>query len=102
MPGQIPPALFVGNFGDGRIHAFALGDITGPNAGTELGALKDARRHDLRFDGLWGLHFGRQHQTPAQFLADPDELHEGVNALYFAAGIVDENDGLFGRIFFRP
>lgn len=99
--GRIPPALFVGNFGDGKIYAFQLDDISGQHAGTSLGALKTQRGDELQFGGLWGLEFGRPRQTLTQFLADPDELGGGINSLYFAAGIADENDGLFGRILFR-
>jgi uncharacterized protein (TIGR03118 family) len=71
--------LLVGNFGDGTINAFDL--------------LTDAFEGQLKksggvisIDGLWGLGFGNGGT------AGP------LNALYFAAGINDENDGLFGRI----
>ena len=66
----------VGNFGDGQINAY---DIGNPNAVQFLGSLQHRTRQPLKFNGLWGLFF----------LDDK---------LYFNAGIVDEAHGLFGVI----
>jgi uncharacterized protein (TIGR03118 family) len=68
--------LLVGNFGDGQINAY---DIGNPNAVKFLGSLQHRTKQPLKFNGLWGL-----------FFLD-DEL-------YFNAGIVDEAHGLFGFI----
>src|SRR4029079_14429458 len=50
--GEFGGAILVGNFGDGRIHAFD------PTTGRWLGALSESRGHPLVIDGLWGLAFG--------------------------------------------
>jgi hypothetical protein len=64
----------VGNFGDGRINVYD------PSSGNFIGRPKNAFNIPLRFEGLWGL-----------------ELVDG--GLYFAAGIVGEEHGIFGAIF---
>src|SRR5438876_288305 len=66
--------LWVGNCGDGRIN------IYNPTNGSFLGTPKDIFGIALDFDGLWGL-----------FQDDGN--------VYFTAGIVDENHGIFGAIF---
>jgi uncharacterized protein (TIGR03118 family) len=71
--------LLVGNFGDGTINAFD------PLTDAFEGQLKKSGGV-IVIDGLWGLGFG-------------NGVNAGpVNALFFAAGINDEADGLFGRI----
>ncbi len=72
--------LLVGNFGDGRINAFDFA------TGASLGALVDAAGVPITNSGLWGLTFGNGGQG-----GDP-------NVLYFAAGIDDEQHGLFGSL----
>jgi uncharacterized protein (TIGR03118 family) len=67
-------ALWVGNFGDGRINAYD------PSNGNFLGTPRDVFGIPLDFDGLWGL-----------LLVD--------GGLYFTAGIADEEHGIFGVIF---
>ncbi|MBV8732372.1 MAG: TIGR03118 family protein, partial [Acidobacteriia bacterium] len=47
--GAFGGALLVGNFGDGKINAFAL------NSGAPLGTLQDANGNALVFPGLWAL-----------------------------------------------
>jgi uncharacterized protein (TIGR03118 family) len=71
--------LLVGNFGDGTINAFD------PLTDAFEGQLKNAHGV-ISISGLWGIGFGNGGN------AGP------VNALYFAAGIDDESEGLFGRI----
>jgi uncharacterized protein (TIGR03118 family) len=71
--------LLVGNFGDGTINAFD------PLTDAFEGQLKNAKGV-ISISGLWGIGFGNGAN------AGP------VNALYFAAGINGEEDGLFGRI----
>jgi uncharacterized protein (TIGR03118 family) len=78
--GRFSSALLVGNFGDGHILAFD------PNTGSFLGQLSDAKGKPLAIEGLWGLAFGNGNT------AGP------TNPLFFAAGINDEADGLFGSI----
>jgi hypothetical protein len=81
--------LLVGNFVDSHVSAFDL------NTGQFLGQLSDAQGNPLTLNGgvggsgskgLWGIAFGNGHGG-----TDP-------NALYFAAGINAENDGLFGKV----
>jgi len=78
--GGFSNALLVGNFGDGRINAFA------PTSGASLGALRDKDAHPIHIDGLWGIQFGNG-------LAD-----QPVNALFFASGPDEEAHGLYGRL----
>jgi uncharacterized protein (TIGR03118 family) len=69
-------AILVGNFGDGTINAFST-------KGKSLGALKDAAGNPVVNDGLWGIEPG---------------VGDKKNTLFFAAGINDEADGLFGTL----
>jgi uncharacterized protein (TIGR03118 family) len=75
--------LLVGNFGDGRINAFAR-DKHGRFH--QRGTLKDADGKKLTIDGLWALEFGNAGSN-----GDP-------NTLFFTAGPDDETHGLFGKI----
>lgn len=76
--GQFSNDLLVGNFGDGAINAF------NPCTGAFLGRLIDQNGRGI--NGLWGIAFGNGGQAGPQ------------NSLFFAAGINDEADGLFGFI----
>ena len=78
--GGFSNAVLVGNFGDGRINAFA------PTSGASLGTLRDKDGQPIRIDGLWGIQFGNG-------LAD-----QPVNALFFASGPDEEAHGLYGRL----
>ena len=88
--GQFSNALLVGNFGDSKVNAFNL------QTGQFLGQLTDAHGNTLILNGgfkkesdtkgLWGLTFGDGQNGAA------------TNSLFFAAGINDENDGLFGKV----
>src|SRR5256712_3640156 len=71
--------VLVGNFGDGRINAFTLD-------GRFRGQLKSETSAAIVIDGLWGLRFGNG--------GNGGEL----GSLFFAAGINDEADGLYGKI----
>jgi uncharacterized protein (TIGR03118 family) len=77
--GNFHDDVLVGNFGDGLINAFTA-------AGVLRGQLKSETNAPIQIDGLWGLRFGN------------GALGASVNTLYFAAGINDEKDGLFGSI----
>jgi uncharacterized protein (TIGR03118 family) len=78
--GDFGGALLVGNFGDGRINAFD------PMTGALLGTLMDLHGNPIEIEGLWGLAFGN---TGPGF---------SPGSLYFAAGINDEANGLFGSL----
>lgn len=72
--------LLVGNFGDGRIHAFNL------QSGQEVGTLVDSNGKPISIDGLWTLTIGNGGTAGS------------TNQVFFTAGINDEVDGLFGTI----
>jgi uncharacterized protein (TIGR03118 family) len=72
--------LLVGNFGDGRINAYS------PRSGRWHGVLRNEAGAPITISGLWGLRFGTGGAS-----GDP-------HTLFFAAGINDEQDGLFGSI----
>jgi uncharacterized protein (TIGR03118 family) len=87
--GKFGGALLVGNFGDSTVSAFDH------KTGTFLDQLRDAQGNPLVLNGgfketntkgLWGIAFGNGVDS-----SDP-------NALFFAAGINQENDGLFGKV----
>jgi uncharacterized protein (TIGR03118 family) len=78
--GTFAGRLLVGNFGDGRINGFDLGN------NHFVGALRDSDRHPLEIDGLWGLMFGNGF------------LGQSVDTLFFTAGPNDEENGLYGTI----
>jgi uncharacterized protein (TIGR03118 family) len=72
--------LLIGNFGDGAINAFD------PSTGAFIGTISDANGQPILTPGLWGIAFGNGAQN------------QPTTTLYFAAGIADEADGLYGRI----
>jgi uncharacterized protein (TIGR03118 family) len=78
--GQFSGDLLVGDFGDGRINAFDL------QTGGFVGQLANKMGKPITINGLWGLAFGNDGQAGAS-----DEL-------FFASGLNDEADGLFGKI----
>jgi uncharacterized protein (TIGR03118 family) len=78
--GQFSNDLLVGNFGDGHINAFD------PDTGAFLGQLRDQDGNPIAINGLWGIAFGN------------GALAGGTNELFFASGLNDEADGLFGKI----
>jgi uncharacterized protein (TIGR03118 family) len=81
--GKFSGDLLVGNFGDGRIHAFRW---TASDGWEEHGVLKGPDHQPISIDGLWGIGFGNG------AAAGP------TTTLYFAAGPDDETHGLFGSI----
>src|SRR5262249_23974810 len=81
--------LLVGNFGDSHVNVFNL------KTGIFLGQLEDPNGQPLVLlggfqgpssKGLWGLGFGN------------GEGGAGQRTLFFASGINDESDGLFGMV----
>ena len=88
--GRFSGDLLVGNFGDGRIHAFDPTTLTSTGEFEAVGLLHSERGRPIQIDGLWALEFG--HGTTAV----------GANGLtttlFFTAGPFDEEHGLFGSI----
>lgn len=77
--GKFAGALLVGNFGNGRIHAYDR------FTGRLLGGLRSPDGTPIRIDGLWALEFG-------------NGVTGGHNDLLFSAGPDEETHGLFGSI----
>ena len=72
--------ILVGQFGSGNILVFD------PVTGSFKGWLQDANNAPIAINGLWGIGFGSGGTSgPA-------------TTLFFAAGLNDEQDGLFGTI----
>lgn len=71
--------LLVGNFGDGRIHAFD------PRTLNPRGVLRDRHHHVLVIDGLWALLPG-------------NGVEGGRDEVIFTAGPDDEAHGLLGTL----
>jgi uncharacterized protein (TIGR03118 family) len=87
--GKFGGDLLVGNFGDSRVNIFNL------KTGKFLGQLDDGNGNPLVLNGgfqgpsdkgLWGIGFGN------------GEGGAGKKVLFFAAGINDESDGVFGMV----
>lgn len=76
--GRFSGDILIGNFGDGRITAFAAD-------GSSLGQLRDASGKPVAIDGLWTLTLGGGAKSSS-------------DTLYFTAGPNGETDGLFGTI----
>ena len=76
--GRFSGDILVGNFGNGKIHAFN-------SDGNFLGTLRDANGKPLAIDGLWKLTLGGGAKSSS-------------DTLYFTAGPNGEMDGLFGTI----
>jgi hypothetical protein len=83
--GKFGGDLLVGNFAYNfsEVNAFVP---SGPDAGKFLGTLTDAAGNPIRNQALWYIGFGNGGNG-----GDP-------NTLYFAAGINQEKDGLFGSL----
>jgi uncharacterized protein (TIGR03118 family) len=77
--GQFAGALLVGNFGNGRIHAYNRFN------GRLLGGVRDPDGTPIQIDGLWGLEFG-------------NGVTGDRNTLLFSAGPDGETHGLLGSI----
>jgi uncharacterized protein (TIGR03118 family) len=77
--GRLSGDLLVGNFGDGRIHAYNI------HSGRMVSTLKDTHGHVLSIDGLWGLRPG-------------NGTAGDTNAVMFSAGLDGEAHGLLGAL----
>ncbi len=84
--GRFSGDLLVGNFGDGRIHAFRLED----GEFEAVGLLHSAAGKPIEIDGLWALQFGHG--------ASATSANGLTNTLFFTAGPAEEEHGLFGSI----
>lgn len=73
--GKFAGALLVGNFGNGRIHAYNA------NTGDFIGTLNDRTGKPIIIDGLWSLFPG------------PDD-----STILYSAGPDDESHGVIGQI----
>ena len=78
--GTLSNMLLVGNFGDGKIHAYD------PATGAAVGSINDATGAAVAIPGLWGIAFGN------------DANSQPHNTLFLAAGTNNEANGIFGRI----
>ncbi len=81
--GKFSGDLLVGNFGDGRIHAFKW---SAEDGWEEHGVVKGTDHRPIEIDGLWGIGFGNGANSGPR------------DTLFFAAGPDDETHGLFGSI----
>jgi len=84
--GRFSGDLLVGNFGDGRIHAFKWDR----HHWEEAGSLRGPDHRPISIDGLWGIGFGNGAASGP------------TTTLYFAAGSDGEAHGLFGSIAVAP
>jgi len=83
--GKFSGNLLVGNFGNGRIHAF-VAKRHHEGAFHHHGPLRGTDGRPLTIEGLWALAFGNGS------FAGP------TTTLFFTAGPSDENHGLFGEL----
>jgi uncharacterized protein (TIGR03118 family) len=88
--GRFSGDLLVGNFGDGRIHAFDPTTLTSDGEFEAVGLLHSAAGKPIQIEGLWALQFG--HGTNAV------GANGRTTTLFFTAGPSDEHHGLFGSI----
>jgi uncharacterized protein (TIGR03118 family) len=80
--GRFSGDLLVGNFGDGRIHAF------GAHTLARRGTVRNGAGHPIRIDGLWALLPG-------------NGTEGGKDQVLFSAGPNDESHGLLGVLSLR-
>jgi uncharacterized protein (TIGR03118 family) len=89
--GTFSTDILVGNFGDSHVSAF------NPTTGAFLGQLTDAQGQPLALDG--GFH-GADNEGLWGIIDFPTATGPTGNTLYFASGINDKSDGLFGGVSF--
>jgi uncharacterized protein (TIGR03118 family) len=76
--------LWIGNFGNGHINAYA------PESGEFIDKVRDPKGQAIVIDGLWSLKVGNGGNGGRS------------DTLYFTAGPNDEKDGLFGSLTPNP
>jgi uncharacterized protein (TIGR03118 family) len=84
--GRFGGDLLVGNFGNGKIHAFKP-NASDPTMWTPAGHLQSDDGGQIQIGGLWALEFGLGGTNSGS-----------TSTLFFTAGPNDEADGLFGTI----
>jgi uncharacterized protein (TIGR03118 family) len=80
--GDVSNKLLIGNFGDGKIHAFD--PLTGTAATPDT--VKKPNGDPIIIDGLWAIRFGNGVSGGSK------------TTLYFTAGPNDESGGVFGAL----
>src|ERR1041385_8513660 len=88
--GRFSGDLLVGNFGDGRIHAFDPAQLTETGEFEAVGLLHSASGGPVVIDGLWALKFGHGPTAPS--------ANGLTTTLFFTAGPAHEDHGLFGSL----
>jgi uncharacterized protein (TIGR03118 family) len=88
--GRFSGDLLVGNFGNGRIHAFDPNSLTPDGEFEAVGLMHSSGGRPIQIDGLWALQFG--HGTT------PTSANGLTTTLFFTAGPSEEDHGLFGSI----
>jgi len=88
--GRFSGDLLVGNFGNGRIHAFDPTQLTVTGEFEAIGLLHSASGKPIQIDRLWALQFG--HGTSAS------SANGLTTTLFFTAGPSEEEHGLFGSL----
>jgi uncharacterized protein (TIGR03118 family) len=78
--GELGGSLWIGNFGNGRINAYA------PTTGEFAGKVRTSDGKAIQIDRLWAIRFGNGGNGGS------------VNTVYFTAGPNGELDGLFGSL----
>src|SRR6184192_1257935 len=89
--GSFSNDLLVGNFGNGRVHAFDPGSLEGDGEFQHRGSLQSAEGRPIAIDGLWALGFGKGAANNGP-----------TNTLFFTAGPDGEQHGLFGTLVAAP
>ena len=88
--GRFSGDLLVGNFGNGRIHAFDPNSLTPAGEFEAVGLMHSSGGRPIQIDGLWALQFG--HGTT------PTSANGLTTTMFFTAGPSEEDHGLFGSI----
>ena len=88
--GRFSGDLLVGNFGNGRIHAFDPNSLTPDGEFEAVGLMHSSGGRPIQIDGLWALQFG--HGTT------PTSANGLTTTMFFTAGPSEEDHGLFGSI----
>ena len=83
--------LLVGNFGNGRVHAFHPGHLEGNGQFQRRGSLHSAEGGTIAIAGLWALSFGKGAANNGP-----------TSTLFFTAGPGSEQHGLFGTLVVAP
>jgi uncharacterized protein (TIGR03118 family) len=83
--GPLSGTLIVGNFGDGRLNGYRK---NAADQWVHVDQLRATNGAPVEIEGLWGIGFGNGGNAGS------------TTSLFFAAGVDDEEHGLFGAITF--